>query len=108
MPSSVLNLSQKRRKERKGSARYETAQRKRYGNAVRPDPGAGDFGDGGFDDVPVTIGDLGQHELPDDDPDALWRGGRDTRGGQLPALQLCSAASHCERSTCATASTRRV
>src|SRR5712664_4445864 len=82
------------REERKGRNGHETKQRKRYRDAVRHNPGAGSLGHGGFDDVPLAIRDLGQHELPVDDPGTLWRRGGHTRDRQLPDEQLSTSSSH--------------
>src|SRR6266478_2902877 len=91
------------REERKGRNGHETKQRKRYRDAVRHNPGAGSLGHGGFDDVSLSVRDLVEHELPVDDPGALWRRSRHTCDRQLPTQQLCASRSHCG---CASPSTR--
>src|SRR5258708_12882001 len=82
------------REERKGRNSHETKQRKRYRDAVRHNPGAGSLGHGGLDDVPLAIRDVVQHELPVDDPGALWGRSRHTRDCQLPPQQLCASPPH--------------
>src|SRR5690242_15578972 len=81
--SKVFHVNALYPEDFKESNAYETLQRKRRRPAHDLNSRPGDLCHGGFHDVPGTVGNVIERQLPLDDPGPLWSGSGPPCGGEL-------------------------